>query len=690
MRKASVLIASSVVFLGGCYAPGDGQEFTEAETGKVLQGESVSAFAGDCGNGRIDSGEGCDDGNDVPGDGCDATCQLEGCGGIWAVGTDNGNSGNPAGNSLYHVASDLSSNGYVGLISGGPAADADNITALAQDSAGQLFGVLRVSPDNQLVKIDKQTAVATTVGPVFQGGVVQGMAFDSLGRLLITQNALLRQIDPVTGAYDMRVMHLFPETIRDIAVTADGKIIAFAGESGASPVTQMFEIAGPSCAETALVLDTQGHDSTHTSNQGVAVHPNYGPNGFVLFDQLLNDAFLVVLDYTTDLVANQVYDWTATVGTQTLAGAGDLAACMQFAVPVGVCTCGNGIVDPGEVCDDSNEVAGDGCNSNCSLEFGYACNQDSAPADGICDTAGPGTVVSVCGDGIIVDAEVCDDGNNSPGDGCSDVCEVEIGFVCVDTSPADGICDAAGPGTVVPVCGDSTIVGAETCDDGNSAPGDGCGSDCALEPGYSCTEDTAPADGVCDTVGAGSVFATDTDGDGVVDFADLDDDNDGILDVDEGDGSLDTDNDGLPDSVDPDSDGDGIADVIEGGSECSNANGDLFCDGLDADGDGVADDSGSAPLDTDGDSVPDFQDLDSDGDGKPDEEEAGDLIIGGGPLDTDGDGIPNFQDVDGNGDGFRDDIGVLGGGCSGSGSSQGLIFLVFFLLALGKRKLHLD
>jgi cysteine-rich repeat protein len=33
-----------------------------------------------CGNGRVDSGEGCDDGNLVPGDECSATCVVEGCG----------------------------------------------------------------------------------------------------------------------------------------------------------------------------------------------------------------------------------------------------------------------------------------------------------------------------------------------------------------------------------------------------------------------------------------------------------------------------------------------------------------------------------------------------------------------------------------------------------------------------------
>ena len=74
--------------------------------------------------------------------------------------------------------------------------------------------------------------------------------------------------------------------------------------------------------------------------------------------------------------------------------------------------------------------------------------------------------------------------------------------------------------------------------------------------------------------------ACDNDNDGVLDVDDPDDDNDGILDVDEdvnGDGDYtndDTDGDGIPNVFDLDSDNDGIVDVIEGGGE-------------DPDGDGV-------------------------------------------------------------------------------------------------------
>ncbi len=70
-----------------------------------------------------------------------------------------------------------------------------------------------------------------------------------------------------------------------------------------------------------------------------------------------------------------------------------------------------------------------------------------------------------------------------------------------------------------------------------------------------------------------SVVSADVDGDGITNNIDIDDDNDGILDVDE---LGDTDGDGVPDCFDLDSDNDGIYDIYEAG-------------GTDVNFDGVAD-----------------------------------------------------------------------------------------------------
>jgi len=62
--------------------------------------------------------------------------------------------------------------------------------------------------------------------------------------------------------------------------------------------------------------------------------------------------------------------------------------------------------------------------------------------------------------------ESCDDGNTASGDGCSENCAKETG-----------------------VCGNGVLESGEECDDGNTSPGDGCSDSCAKEDEIDC-EDT--------------------------------------------------------------------------------------------------------------------------------------------------------------------------------------------------------
>ena len=73
------------------------------------------------------------------------------------------------------------------------------------------------------------------------------------------------------------------------------------------------------------------------------------------------------------------------------------------------------------------------------------------------------------------------------------------------------------------------------------------------------TDNSGTADFLEPAVQNGQV---DSDGDGVPNYRDLDDDNDGILDSIEGDDSVDTDGDLTPDYLDIDSDGDGCYDAV--------------------------------------------------------------------------------------------------------------------------------
>ena len=140
-------------------------------------------------------------------------------------------------------------------------------------------------------------------------------------------------------------------------------------------------------------------------------------------------------------------------------------------------SCGNGVKDPGEACDDGNTMGGDGCTPLCQIENGY-----------VCPTAGSLCMRNaVCGDGMVTSPEACDDGNKMSGDGCSGDCSmVETGWQC------------RVPGKLcVPLCGDGIMTGTETCDDHNTDSMDGCSSTCQTEPGASCTKATAGNPSVC-------------------------------------------------------------------------------------------------------------------------------------------------------------------------------------------------
>ncbi len=182
------------------------------------------------------------------------------------------------------------------------------------------------------------------------------------------------------------------------------------------------------------------------------------------------------------------------------------------------------------------------------------------------------------------------------------------------------------------------------------------------------------------------------DGDAFPDGCDLDDDNDGLIDILE-DLSPNADFDPLQNSLDVDSDDDGISDSDEYGVDISSVDftadtdSDGIPDAMDASGGGTDTNSNGVidsfePLDTDGDTVPDYLDLDSDNDGIYDTVEAGlgafdtnqngrftsngttdtdgngmaDATEANVPTSTDSDGIPDYLDLDADNDGIPDNI----------------------------------
>ena len=170
-----------------------------------------------------------------------------------------------------------------------------------------------------------------------------------------------------------------------------------------------------------------------------------------------------------------------------------------------------------------------------------------------------------------------------------------------------------------------------------------------------------------------NIEAGNFDSDGILDNIDIDDDNDGITDVDEEfycrkspfailGTPCDTDKDGVPDVFDLDSDNDGIPDVVEAGiGHLSNGTGRIAVTWIDNSNNGMHDAAEThTPADTDGDGVPNYLDLDSDNDSVFDVDESGagntNAFAGfvNGDGDSNGDGVGDGLDSETFDDGILD------------------------------------
>src|SRR5579863_5408414 len=148
-------------------------------------------------------------------------------------------------------------------------------------------------------------------------------------------------------------------------------------------------------------------------------------------------------------------------GNQGTGGGGNRVGLDASAIELGnPALCGNGVLDPGEQCDEGSNQNDPGCTKLCQIEQGWSCPTPGQPC----------VRTEVCGNGILEPPEGCDDGNTTSGDGCSSTCTVETGWRC----PVPGK-------PCVPICGDCMIEGGETCDDCNTTNGDGCSSTCQVE-----------------------------------------------------------------------------------------------------------------------------------------------------------------------------------------------------------------
>jgi len=181
-------------------------------------------------------------------------------------------------------------------------------------------------------------------------------------------------------------------------------------------------------------------------------------------------------------------------------------------------SCGDGVVEGSEECDDGNTTNGDGCNNDCtfscvSTDSTRDCASSNACVTGsTCDdtthTCSTGTTVTdgtscgsgeicvsgactaaTCGDGFTTAPEQCDfgTGNNVAGSGCQPDCT----FSC---STAPNSCDDGNP------CNGTETCGAVTGPNGTG--GQVCSPGTPLADGTSCGGGKICKSGVCSTPAA--------------------------------------------------------------------------------------------------------------------------------------------------------------------------------------------
>ncbi|MBZ0118905.1 MAG: hypothetical protein K8H88_18040 [Sandaracinaceae bacterium] len=176
------------------------------------------------------------------------------------------------------------------------------------------------------------------------------------------------------------------------------------------------------------------------------------------------------------------------------------------------------LVAAGEECEDGNDVAGDGCENDCTFtcEADGECPDDGESCNGspVCDTTAhtcgtstppdtgaactsasgaPGTcqamvcVAAGCGNMIVDEGEDCDDGNTNDADGCTRMCT----FTCVSNAQ----------------CSDNNVCnGIETCTLATHR--------CQTGTGMLCRDTSACTTDTCNPI-TGCVFTLiDADGDG--------------------------------------------------------------------------------------------------------------------------------------------------------------------------------
>lgn len=385
-----------------------------------------------CGDGLKFPSEECDDGNANSSDGCSADCKLE------SASWDCKQVSNGDGNQLVVAVTYRDFMSY--WMSGGhPDFNRDGVAC---------SGMVQTTLDaaRKPVMVPTRPACATSAGQAMTDSSFGQWYTDSpLGKAIVSSMTFTKLPDGTFVYNNSAQWDPVTSTMAPSFFPVDNLGWSAPGEAGASDVSGGHNFGFTS--EVRYWFEYKGGETLNfTGDDDVWVFIN----GILAVDIggiHVPTEGSVTLDTATatnlGLTAGNIYEIVVFQAERHPGGSSYKLTLGNFQITRTVCTptCGDGVVNGTELCDDGvNDGSYGGCKASCQL--------------------GP-----YCGDGNVdPDHEACDNGVNRTSynqDGCAPGCRV------------------------VPRCGDGNIdsLWGETCDDGNTSDGDGCSSSCQLDIG---------------------------------------------------------------------------------------------------------------------------------------------------------------------------------------------------------------